>query len=125
MTLEAPVLKRVMLEASKIGCRLFRNNRGLFYTMDGRKVRAGLEADGASDLIGFAPITITPEMVGKTVAVIMVAETKKSAWKKPSTETERQQEIFINFIKQNGGIGFFINDPEQLKKRVDEYKATL
>lgn len=120
MTLEAPILADVRLEASKIGCRLFRNNRGLFYTLNGDKTRAGLEADGASDLIGFAPVTITPDMVGKTLAVLLVAETKKSTWKKPSTDTERQQEKFINFINKSGGIGFFINDPQALKKSVDE-----
>jgi len=125
MTLEDPILQQTRLEASRIGCRLFRNNRGLFFTMDGRKTRAGLEAEGASDLVGFAPVVITPDMVGKTVAVLLCVETKKSSWKKPTTEHEREQENFINFINKNGGIAFFLNNPENLKKKIDEYKATL
>lgn len=125
MTLEAPILQQTRLEASRIGCRLFRNNRGLFFTMDGRKTRAGLEADGASDLVGFAPVVITPDMVGKTVAVMLCVETKKSSWKKPTTEHEREQENFINFINKSGGIAFFLNNPDNLKKKIDEYKSTL
>lgn len=120
MTLEAPILRDVLLKASDLGHRLFRNNRGLFYTMSGDKTRAGLETDGASDCIGFARVIVTPEMVGHTIAVILVAETKKSAWKKPTTETEKGQEKFINFINKMGGIGFFINNPEDLKNKIDE-----
>lgn len=125
MTLEAPILQQTRLEASRIGCRLFRNNRGLFYTMDGRKTRAGLEAEGASDLIGFAPVVITQDMVGKTVAVFLAAETKKSDWKKPRGEREEKQENFINFIKANGGIAFFINNAADLKKKIDGYEPTV
>ena len=123
--LEAPILQETRLEASRIGCRLFRNNRGFFYTMDGRKTRAGLEAVGASDLVGFTPITITPDMVGKTVAVLLCVETKKSTWKKPTTEHEREQEAFINFINGNGGIAFFLNNASDLKKRIDERITSL
>jgi len=125
MTLEAPILQETRLAASRIGCRLFRNNRGFFYTMDGRKTRAGLEAEGASDLVGFAPVVITPEMVGRTVAVLLCVETKKSDWKKPTREHEKKQENFINFINMNGGIAFFLNNPADLKKKIDGYKTTV
>lgn len=120
MALEAPVLKNVMLEASRLGFRLFRNNRGLFYTQDGRLVRAGLEAEGASDTIGFVPVVITPEMVGRTIAVFLAVETKKPGWMKPRTETERKQENFIRFVNGHGGIGMFLSDAADLKKGVDK-----
>ena len=122
MRLEAPVLKDVLLEAGKWCCRLFRNNRGLFFTMGGEKVRAGLETDGASDLIGFAQIEITPDMVGRKVAVFLAVETKKEGWKGPSTDTEKKQESFINFVRHWGGIAFFTNNPDDIKKHIDEYK---
>lgn len=125
MTKEAPILKRTLMKASQIGNRLFRNNRGMFYTMDGRPTRAGLEASGASDCIGFARVTITPDMVGKTIAALLVVETKKSSWKKPSTKTEKEQQNFINFVNENGGIGFFLTDPENLQKAIDERIANL
>ena len=119
MSDESVIVKQVMIEASRLGARLFRNNRGMFLTIDGlRKVKAGLEAEGASDCIGFTPVTITADMVGQTIAVFTAAEVKKSTWKRPSTETEMKQQNFINFVNKNGGIGFFINCAENLKKEL-------
>ena len=119
---EAPVVKRVMMKASQLGLRLLRNNRGMFRTMDGKRtVRAGLEADGASDLIGVRTITVTPEMVGKKIGVLMVVEVKKPSWTKPTTETEKEQENFINQMVQRGAIGFFINNAEDLEKKVESF----
>lgn len=117
---ESEVLKKVLLKASKIGARLFRNNRGLFYTMAGNKVRAGLEAEGASDCIGFIPVVITPEMVGKKVAVFFAVEVKHTQWKKPTTETEEKQAKFIDIISKNGGIAFFCNDAEKIGEKILE-----
>lgn len=119
---EAPVVKNTMLKASKLGLRLFRNNRGMFKTLDGkRRVRAGLEAEGASDLIGIKAVTITPEMVGKTFGVFLAVEVKKPSWKRPTTETELRQENFINQVIKRGGIGFFINNADDLEKKIDDF----
>ena len=116
---EAPVVKRVLLKASELGLRLFRNNRGLFYTLDKkRKVRAGLEAEGSSDLIGIKTITITPEMVGKEIGVFLAVEVKKPSWKKVSTTTEENQQNFINQVIKRGGMGFFINNHEDLEEKI-------
>lgn len=117
---EAPVVKRVMMEASKLGLRLLRNNRGMFYTLDKKRmVRAGLEAEGASDLIGITTVLITNEMVGTTIGVFTAVEVKEPEWKKPSGETEEQQENFINQVRKRGGIAFFINNHENLKNSID------
>lgn len=125
MALEAPVLAKVRLEASRIGCRLFRNNRGLFYTQDGRMVRAGLEAAGASDTIGLFPVVITPEMVGRKLAVFMAVETKKPGWKKPAKKHEHEQADFIKFVCEQGGIGVFLTDAADLKKAVDRFMGSV
>lgn len=118
---EAPVVKRVMLQASKLKMRLLRNNRGTFYTLDKKRiVRAGLEADGASDLIGITTIIITPEMVGMEIGVATVAEVKEPDWKKPSGDTEIKQENFIYQVTRRGGIGFFINNHELLENKVKD-----
>lgn len=117
---EAPVVKRAMMEASKLGLRLLRNNRGQFYTMDKKRiVRAGLEADGASDLIGITTITITPEMVGHKIGVFTAVEVKEPGWKKPSGEHEMEQQNFIDQIRARGGFAFFLNNHENLKKLLD------
>src|SRR4051812_44633381 len=113
---EAPVLKRVMMEASRLDLRLLRNNRGQFYTMDKKRiVRAGLEAEGASDLVGITTITITPEMVGKQIGVFTAAEVKEPMWTKPSGEHEEKQANFIEQVRSRGGFAFFINNHEKLK----------
>ncbi len=119
MSDEAPLIKKVMLKASQLKLRLFRNNRGLFYTLDKkRKVRAGLEAKGASDLIGIKTITVTQDMVGTEVGIFLAVEVKKPQWKKPSTNTEKEQQNFIDQVVKRGGIGFFINDPEDLENKI-------
>lgn len=120
---EAPVVKRVMLEASKLGLRLLRNNRGFFFTLDKkRKVRAGLEAVGASDLIGPITITVTQEMVGMELGLFGAVEVKEPEWKetKKFNEHEEDQQNFIDQIIKRGGIGFFINNHEMLEKKIDD-----
>lgn len=140
---ETNIVKRISQQASKIGSRLLRNNRGQFYTMDGvraliaaiasgdlgdarracqrlRLLRAGLEADGASDLIGLTPVTITHEMVGCTFAVFLAVEVKKPGWTKPTDDREKEQEQFINNVNSKGGIGLFLTAPEMLQEKISE-----
>ncbi len=122
---EAPVVKRVMIRASKLGLRLLRNNRGLFQTLDGkRKVRAGLEAEGASDLIGIKTITVTEDMIGTELGVFLAVEVKKPKWKKPTTKIEKEQENFIAQIIKRGGIAFFINDAEDLERKIESFSPS-
>lgn len=118
---EAPVVKRVMMEASKLGFRLLRNNRGLFKSLDGKRhVRAGLEATGASDTIGIYTIIVTQEMVGMELGLALVAEAKEPDWKetKKFNEHEEEQQGFIDQVEKRGGIGFFINNHELLEKKI-------
>jgi hypothetical protein len=80
------------------GCRLFRNNTGAIKDAEGRLVRFGL-CKGSSDLIGFRPTVITPDMVGQTVAVFTAIEVKT-----PTGKPTPEQLHFINRVKQHGGI---------------------
>jgi len=96
---ESNIVNEIMLEISKHGGRAWRNVRGMFLTLDGgRKVRAGLQADGASDLVGFMPVTITQEMVGQKIAVMVAIEVKTATGR-----VSPEQANFCGFIKQNGG----------------------
>lgn len=118
---EAPAQANSRLEASRIGARLFRNNRGLFKTIDGKRhVRAGLEAEGASDLVGDYPVTVTPEMVGMTLAVALYVEVKEPKWKKPGDEREKQQAQFIDSANARGAIAFFLTDHKSLKSLAEK-----
>lgn len=97
---ETNISNQIRAAASKMGQRLFRNSRGMFWTMDKqRKTRAGLEAPGASDLIGWTQIEITPEMVGKTIAVFTAVEVKTA---RGSVSDDQQH--FIDVVQRAGGI---------------------
>ena len=80
------------------GCRLFRNNTGAIKDANGRLVRFGL-CKGSSDLIGFKPVTITPDMVGQTVAVFAAIEVKT-----PTGKPTPEQLHFLDRVKHFGGI---------------------
>lgn len=69
LTAEYNVQAKILLAASRLSNRLFRNNVGLFKTIDGRIIKTGLH-NGSSDLIGWTQVKITPDMVGKTVAIL-------------------------------------------------------
>jgi ribosomal protein S19 len=112
----------IMLGACKIGFRLWRNNRGMFLTLDGkRKVRAGLEADKSGDLIGLLQVTITPEMVGRTLAVFSSIEVKPDGWKAPKNQHERDQAEFVGKVKKMGGFACLTPDINILQKEVANF----
>lgn len=79
--------------------RLFRNQVGqLPDPRTGRMVQFGL-ARGSADLIGWRTITITPDMVGRQLAVFTSIEVK--------TERGRvrpEQHAWLNTVQGAGGI---------------------
>lgn len=108
-----------MLRWSELGNRLFRNNVGTGWVgksifiktptkmtlnpgtvvvMNARPLNAGL-CVGSSDLIGFKRVTITPEMVGQTVALFAVMETKDTRGR-----VSPEQQNFLNMVTEAGGI---------------------
>jgi len=75
--------------AVTLGINLWRNNRGLFTTQDGkRKYRAGLSINGSSDLIGIMPD-----------GLFLAFEVKQKG-KKPSNN----QVVFGELVRNNNGI---------------------
>lgn len=102
---------------------LFRNNRGMFYTLDKkRKVRAGLEVNGSSDLIGWTEVEVTQEMVGKKVAVFTGIEVKTHRGR-----VSEAQQIFKDNVNRAGGISIVARSPEEavelLRSAMDELAA--
>lgn len=63
-----------------------------------KPLSAGLSAPGSSDLIGLKRVTITPEMVGKTVAVFTAIEVKAGSSVRPD------QVAFLGKVLRYGGI---------------------
>lgn len=107
---ETNLLKRIQLKLPP-NARLFRNNTGMGWAgqifrktaesitlINYRPLHAGLCA-GSSDLIGWTVIEITPEMVGKRIAVFTAVECKS-----PSGRISVEQKNFINAVQSSSGI---------------------
>lgn len=106
---------------------LMRNNVGVLKDANNRPIRFGLANDSArmnkvcksSDLIGITPITITPEMVGKTIGVFTGIEVKKEGWVyRPNDKHIAAQHKFHALVQSSGGIAGFA-------RSVVEYRAII
>jgi hypothetical protein len=62
--------------ASAKGGRLYKNRRGLLDLPNGGKLPIGLGPNGFPDECGYLPVLITPEFIGRTIAVAFFIEDK-------------------------------------------------
>ena len=117
--LENDVQKYIMLAASKAGTKIFRNNTGQGWVgqakrlSDGsmliinpRPLHAGL-CVGSSDLIGWTTRVITPDMIGKKVAIFTAIEVKSG------TRPSKEQLTFIQAVRDAGGIAGIARTPQE------------
>ena len=102
------------------GARLFRNNVGQLLDPNGRPVRYGLANDSkalnqqlkSSDLIGWKPTLITPDMVGGVFAQFVSIEMKADGWRFRATDDRAvAQRRWLKMIEADGGIAGFMIDP--------------
>lgn len=108
---ETNLLHLIQLAIGKIRTvRVFRNNVGVAVAPNGGVVRYGL-CNGSSDLIGWQSVTITPDMVGTTIARFVAVEVKTERGR-PSEEQTR----FLNAVRQAGGIAEICRSPEEARK---------
>jgi hypothetical protein len=122
---ESEIQQLIQMEAMKYGCNLMRNNSGALKDDTGRMVRYGLgniskkhnDAIKSSDLIGFTTIVVTPDMVGKTVAIFTAVEVKHREWKPPMLDVrEAAQNAFLQWVKSKGGLAGFATSIEMFKR---------
>lgn len=102
-------MHNIQLEASELGVKLFRNQTGTYKLADGRYLTSGL-CVGSSDLIGWKPLEITQEMVGKTFAQFTAVEVKSPKEKGKKAQPTVEQARFIDAIIGAGGMAFCTND---------------
>ena len=95
---EQTIQQHIRLACSRGSCRLFRNNVGTLRDINGRPVQFGL-CTGSADLIGWTSRTITPEMVGSTVAVFTSIEVKT-----PTGRVRPEQQAWMDAVAAAGGI---------------------
>jgi hypothetical protein len=95
---EQSIQQHIRLTCSTGATRLFRNNTGTLKDQNGRPVTFGL-CKGSADLIGWRTVTVTPEMVGTTVAVFTSIEVKTATGR---LRPEQQQ--WLDAVQAAGGI---------------------
>jgi hypothetical protein len=105
---EQTIQQNIRLTLSKLGCRIWRNNQGAFKDSQGNFIRYGVCQPGGSDLIGWTPVKITPDMVGKKIAVFTAIEVKT-----PTGRATDDQINFLHRLAQDGGIGGIARSSEE------------
>lgn len=107
---ESAALQAIRLALGRLpGLRLFRNNVGVLRDREGRPVRFGLHP-GSSDLIGWRSVTITPDMVGKQVAIFTALEVKAPGG---THKVTTEQHAWIRAVEAAGGIAGIARSPDQ------------
>lgn len=116
---ERNIQNQIRLAHSKGNCRLFNNDNGTAVLKDGKTIRYGL-CKSSPDLIGWRTITITPEMVGKPVAIFVGAEVKQ-----PQKNATPEQRLFLDTLVEAGAIAGVVRSPDDIKNLFDLYLARL
>lgn len=96
---ESEIVQKVRAELSNGDVRLWRNNVGTLQNEHGHYVTYGL-CVGSSDLIGYQSVIVTPDMVGKRVAIFCALEGKGA---KGSRVTDAQKR-YLALVRAAGGI---------------------
>lgn len=125
---EQAIQNRILLACGRGGTVLFRNNTAQAWCGEARKIHrservtvfpgdvvirnarplhAGL-CKGSPDLVGWESITVTPEMVGRALAVFVGLEVKSEAGR-PTPE----QRNFIDRLGVAGGVAAVVRSPEE------------
>ena len=99
---EADFMRQCMIEASKLGATMWRNNQGAYKHPKGYYIKYGVCNPGGSDLIGIYRSKFT------------AIETKTLKGK-----ATLEQINFIKFIHANGGLAGIARKIEDVKKILD------
>ena len=142
MPSEASNQRQIWLALGSAACRLFRLNtgrgwisnmgpKGVQRLADGsvlikgaRSIALGLSSPngdpivGACDLPGYTIVEITPEMVGRKVAVFTSVEVKTTKGGKVSAE----QENWAAQVEKAGGIAVIARSPEEALLKIEAWK---
>lgn len=120
MSDETALMKELRIAASQLGARLLRQNTGVGWVGKSKRLPNGdvlvknarpLHAGfvGWSDLGGWVPVTITPDMVGQTIARYVQAEVKDGG--RPTEEQLR----WIQIVQRAGGIAGVVRSEADLR----------
>lgn len=130
---EEKILQKKIVKTlgSRHDVRAFRNDVGLGYhgtikQIGGVQVLTnpkpfcyGLQV-GVSDILGLKKVRITPEMVGKEIAVFIALEVKTEQGA-PTPE----QINFVSMVRRFGGIADFVRSIEEAEDVVNNYSPIV
>lgn len=126
---ESAVTSHVILAAAQNGVTLWRNNCGAFMDNTGRLVRYGLGNTSpknqfkSSDYIGFTPVLITPDMIGRILPVFTAVEMKASDFKFNKNDKHLlHQKNFIDIVLKNNGYAGFAPNIAEFNKIIGQKK---
>lgn len=123
-------MRLIQLRASEVGMRLFRNNNGFAWVGEWKKINkagdvliknarpfhGGLGV-GTGDLVGWNPVKITPEHLGKIFAVFANCECKNPNGR---GRVEKEQQNFNDFVIQSGGFSSIVKSVEEFDYFINE-----
>jgi hypothetical protein len=115
MQSEAKVEQDIVLAASEDGHRLLRNNVGAYKDKRGMWIKYGVGGKGGSDEIGWTTVIITPEMVGKKLAVFTAIEVKSETGR-----ASADQKLFIGSVQRGGGIAGIARSAEDYREIISK-----
>lgn len=96
---------------------IFRQQSGVFRAMDSdRIIKVGVP--GMSDALAVVSVEITPDMVGKTVAVAAFPEFKTSRGRQADA-----QHNFQNAVRARGAVYRLIRSVDDIQSMVDDIKS--
>lgn len=137
---EMPVLQRILVAVSRGATRLFRNNVGQAWVgarphqcrrpetitlrpgdvvvRQARPFHAGL-CVGSSDTIGWTTVEITPEWVGRRVAVFTGIEVKGDGGRASDDQLQ-----FIGQVQAAGGIAGVARSADEAQGIIEAYRSS-
>jgi hypothetical protein len=107
---EQAIQQRIRLACSRGRVRLWRNNTGRLRDERGQLVTFGL-CPGSADLIGYRSVTVTPDMVGQTLAQFAAVEVKT-----PTGRPTPEQTAFLEHITAAGGLAGIARSVEEARQ---------
>lgn len=119
---ESNVVVECLLKASRLGCFMGKNVRGMFQTLgrNSHKMKAGWMIPASPDLVGHYSLVVTPGMVGKRVAVAMYIEVKT-----PEGCVAKEQQAFIDKAVAAGAIAGVARSGDGLEIILQNYIDAL
>lgn len=129
MLAETTVQNLIRGQAAALGDDLWRNNTGVLRNPEtGQPVRYGLLNDSArinkviksSDLIGATKVLVTPDMIGRVLAVFTAIEVKEENWFYSGTDREVAQKAFIDLVLRAGGFAGFARSVADYRRIVNK-----